>query len=507
MNNEIKKLIKQTGTTTVLLAGSIASCSVGGPLFQNIVGGVLTNILSNKLEQSQLHRLRDILSKRDPGNLNHDIERIIQQAIAWTIKNISFKYEAYCLNDHHKDQLNSIKEKIIDQIRNADKSIWRSSEELLNQINQVTESQDLIQSLLVADAKWPVINEDIPFPQFFNREFISNFQLCFGELLKDKDNYEALVAYNRNVSTQIQKSIRNKHDKIDLILKDNKELKKALSKLSRTPQEQFEKEIVFPEINIALDEYLRPLHDNVQLLVDQNGNILTGIEEIKKEGRIQTQKIENLSRKVEINTKTKNLLILIPFISVALVYFCYKYWQSQQPFMATVSVYHESQSAELPIEETKVILTYKDKTETNTLHQNEVIFKGLPSFVRDDSIRLEVKSIGFHSIDTFVMSKELINLILTRDDSYAIMKGRIKDAQTGKPIPGANVSISANIQASSDNNGYYKLMIPENYQKTEQRVIVSKEGYIPNPWERIEPVIKNTESIIQLTKILDYVPD
>lgn len=494
MSKDLSELIKHTRNTTALLAGAIAICGFTSPLVGTVLGGILTNIVSNRLEQSKLLKLNQILSERNPANLNHNLEDLTEDALLWAVKNIFYKYEFYCITHEQKDLLSETKSSFLEDLEAIDRSTWQTSEDLLNQIDGLTENVSLIERLIDVDPNWPAISDLKPFPQFFKNQFIDNFRLCFGELLKRKDNQLALKAYNRNISTQIRVSLNDQSDKIDKLLEDNKELRLEIRKLSLTPIERLEQEIVLPEINISLDKYLKPLQESVALLVDQNGNILEGIKHLQKESEIQSQHIKILGEKVDRNLNSKYIFITLPILAIALAYFSFSYWQSTLPFFLTVSVNYISQSTELPIEEASISISYGDKTETLETHHYEAIFKDLPSYIRGDSIAIKISSPGFSSLDT-IISGSAFKVSLTRDLTYASMKGRVKDFATGAPISQAKVIVK-DLMTSTDENGYYELIIPESQQKIEQRLIISHQGY--RTWERIEPVIENVESIIQL---------
>ena len=500
MKPNLETLLKQAGTTAALLGGALVSCHFGSPdspLVVTVIGGVLTNILSNKVEQSQLLKINEILFRQNPSNLNHDLEKLSIEALVWATKNICHNYQAYCTTNEQKTLLTEIKRQIIAEINAIDKTQWEASNELLREIDELNDSSELLTSFYVKNNNWPEINSEFPFTEYYESEFVKNFRLCFGELLKDKDHRPALIAYNRNISTQIQKGLQEQKNQIDLLLEGNEELKSEISRLSQSPQERFEKEIVFPKLNIALDEYLQPLHENVKLLIDINGNVLAGIEDLKKESQFQTQQIGKLTATVEQNLKNKFVHILYLIIALALSYFAFRYWQSSQPFVFTVLVNHSSENSDLPIEKTEVEITYGDKSEILDLHNKEAVFKGLPSYLRNDSIRVQIRSHGFFAVDTLVEVVNMLHLNLRRDDTYKYMKGRVKEALSGLPIFGAKVMIR-DIKTLTDSSGSYTLSIPEAKQNTDQRLIISKEGYLS--WERIEPVNKNNESIIQLKK-------
>ena len=245
MKPNLDTLLKQAGTTTALLGGAIASCHFGSPLVATIVGGVLTNILSNKVEQSQLLKIREILNRQNPSKLNHNLEKLSLEAFEWTTKNICYYYKAYCLIDSEKEQLASIEKRIIKEIRNIDKSQWRASEEFLSQINDLGNTDDFLSNFLWSSNDWPVINFEFPFPKFYADEFLEHYKLCFGELLKDDNHKLALIAYNRTISTQIQKGLIEQKSQIDALLASNEEIKQQLHSLALTPVDRFEKELSF----------------------------------------------------------------------------------------------------------------------------------------------------------------------------------------------------------------------------------------------------------------------
>lgn len=497
MDKKLKTFISTAGSASLLVAGACAGMHFGSPMVGNIVGGILTNIASNKFEQAQLHKIRDIMSRTNPADLNHDLEKLIQEALVWSTKNISYLYKAYCFDKEQKTALKNITEEIISTINNVDKTIWQVSDEILNQVNDLNDSKELITGFIKVKEEWPIINPDKPFPQFYQDQFLDNFKLCFGELLKDEDHRPALIAYNRNVSTQIQRNLEENKTQLDALTASNAEIKAALTKLTATPQERFEQEFVFPQITVELDKYLKPLYESVGHLVKQNEEILTEILEVKQEGRIQTQKIEALGDKVDKNLRNKIIYaVILPALAIATAYLAYRYWQNQQPFIYTVSVTNGSVNTQLPYETPEVSLIYDDKTETLTATNGEAIFKGLPPYLREDSVQLRISSYGFLPVDTTVtVTQNNVAITHYRDDTYATLNGVVKDDATDSRLADATV-IVLDLAVQTDENGYFSLTIPESKQQTELRLTVEKAGY--RTWNRIEPVLKNAETTVRL---------
>lgn len=499
MDSKLKSVIEKTSTAALMIGGAWAGMEFGSPLVGSIVGNILSGMATTRIEGAKLHEIRNLLSRANPAELNHDLEKLIQEALVWTNKNIAYTYEAYCTSEAQKARLEKIAKEITDELKATNREAWLESSQLLNQINGLEDSEALLDSFLEQRTDWPDINPDYPFPKFYKDHFFENFKLCFGELLKNPDRQSALITYNRNISDQIQRNLKDNQATLDTLVASNAELKSALEKLSRTPAEKFEKEYVLPQITIELDKYLEPLHQKVDLLVDQNGKVLETVLDIRRESRIQTQKTEELGRKVEKNIRNKVIYaFILPALAIAVAWLAYRYWQSRQPLVFTVAVENGSTNHELPFEPPTVTLRYGGKTETRPTTQNEAVFKGLPPYLRDDSLTLRVESHGYYPIDTVVAATApQVLLTLRRNNTYATLQGVVKDADTEARVAGATVLVQ-NLRTQTNENGYFSLTIPEAQQKTEQRLSIQRSGYAE--WNRIEPVIKNVESIIHLKK-------
>ncbi len=495
MESNFKSIATNLGKFSVLIGASTAGYAFGSPIIGNVIGGLLTNLASSQLDKLELEKVRKILSRVKPSELNHDLEKTIAEALIWTIKNIAYLYEPYCTEENQKKALEKITETLITQINEADKSYWLNSNKVIRQLDEL-ESPDTLMSSFIKDlGKFPSINKNISFPKFFEEHFFKNFQLCFGELLKNPKNQAALITYNRNVSKQILQNLQSYEQDLAEIKKNNFELKIALEKLAQSPIQKIEQEIILPKLKIELDQFLEPLHEKVKLLVDSNGKILALVQTIKKEGEIQTQQIHELSKKVEKNTRI--YAIILPVLAISVAYLAYRYWQNQQPFIFTVKVENTSINKELPFENPEISFTYHDKTETMKA-TDEAIFKNLPSSLRGDSARIKVVCHGFQTLDSSILLHDNhILLAISRDDTYKFIIGQVKDAINGEAINDAEVLVQ-DLQTKTNKSGNFKLPIPATKQKAEQRLRVKKDGY--KEWNRNEPVIKNTESIIHLEK-------
>lgn len=489
-------LIKNTGVITALLGGAIASCA-GPTILAAVLGGIFTNILSNKIEKIKTKDIQKLFLSSNPLEPNNDLEKLIQKAMLWATDNICHAYKAYCLNDFQQKTLKKNQKKIIDLIDNLDKKQWQVSNEFINEIDNVSDNTNIINGLIAVQSEWHEINPDKPFPIYYETHFIENFKLCFSELLKDLENESALKAYKRNISTQIQKQLLIQDKKLDSLLKDNKTIKKQLAKIASSPIESFEQQYIVPEINIVLDDYLRPLHDDVQLLVGINGKVLVNLEEIKRETEIQTQKIDALDKKVKTSNKYKIVypLILIPVVAF-LAYFIYQNWQSEQPFALTVNVINGSKNKHLKFYDPKVRIVSGDVSDSGQAQKGKIVFGGLPGAIRNDSVRVIVETHGFKKVDTSIVGVRNLTLKLKRDDTYRWLIGKVKDFKSGNPIPKAKVVIREQLVTYTDSDGRFKLEIPESLQKEKQWIEITQTGY--NPYTN--NIIPNLDNIIPLEK-------
>lgn len=131
---------------------------------------------------------------------------------------------------------------------------------------------------------------------------------------------------------------------------------------------------------------------------------------------------------------------------------------------------------ELPFQEGMVILNYGDKTESLKIF-DEVIFKQIPSKYKRYEVNLSFSAVGFEKTDTIIKLAKYIELPIKRDNSLGVIFGSIKD-ESGNPLKDVTITVK-DLNTQTDENGLFRIEIPLEKQKDEQRLKAFKNGYQP----------------------------
>ena len=490
-----KKIGSQVGSLAFMAGATCLTLLKGGELIQDVVREVLAGLLSSKLEKIEIQKIQELLKSPRPSKINHDLENIILKALRWTIQNISYSYESYTTTKEQRNELKTVTKQLIDEIENLEINTLIDSNKLIQQIDEVDKSELVIEDFFNQLNTLPTINEVLQFVNFFRQKFVENFQLCFAELLKKEENKDALISYNRNVLNHIQQSIQdNQKDLINELNTTKKELNDILNVVSHRKLTLNKTKRVEANIYLQLDHFTSKLNQKVKILVDGQGNIITKLNEVDAKVDHISQVLNYIKRKDFI---TKVVYIITTLVTITLGYLTYYYFVSKTPYNFTVQLENTSTNSSLPYHKSTVQLLYGDRTDTITTN-NEATFKNLPHTFKEDSLRIKVTNDSFKTIDTVIQpSKNNILLELCRNDKYKVMKGIVKDDDTNMPIKQALVKIAGKMHYTNV-HGEFLMTIPENLQKTEHRVYVSKENY--EVWDYIQPVIKDTDIIVRLKK-------
>lgn len=115
--------------------------------------------------------------------------------------------------------------------------------------------------------------------------------------------------------------------------------------------------------------------------------------------------------------------------------------------------------------------------ESRTVFLNDIPyrFKGRP-------VHLVFEAAGYQPIDTLVKTTASVTLAIRRNDDLGTLFGRVTDFETGLPVEGATVRL-LDLQATTDAAGQFCIKIPFGQQDEAQRVLVTKEGYLP--WDEL----------------------
>ena len=418
---------------------------------------------------------------------NHDLEKLITKALVWSVKNIEQLYQPYSQTKDQDTILKDVTKQLIEQIETAKGFQSEENKLLIQKIDGLSGSKIVVDDFFNEIDILPEINPELPYPTFFKRKFVENFQLCFGELLKKDDQKDALIAYNRNVLTHIQTSIESQQETLVNELKQTKtELKKVILAVSDRRKRVVQSKQLDPSILIEWEGFTNELTTKVDLLVDGQGQILRDIHVVGYKVDLLGGLVDSIRRR----SWQANLAYVVATLTiVALGYLVYYYFESQRPIMLTVMVENTSSNTSLPYKGAKIQLIYEDKIEVQEVMQ-EATFKNLPNRIKKDSIRVKATSFGFKTTDTiFEYDKNILSLQLQRNDYYKTVQGIVKDGD-GVPLPGAKVVVGVQ-EMEANNQGRFYFEFAEKDQRETFRVTVTKEGY--QRWSYDQSVIKNSE--------------
>ena len=255
------------------------------------------------------------------------------------------------------------------------------------------------------------------------------------------------------------------------------------------------------EFNVAHKQFLKSKGKKPQIYVffkyENNGLIIPEIEDFKKtninyghfydtystndellrkfERQLQEQENRGFIKPDPIDVKKivkyGLFFILIPLLLLGMGYFTMEYFT---PTQMTVKVKEVRQIPSLPFTSGDMTLTYADKTESIQI-KDEVVFKQIAAKYKGKAARITLSATGFELIDTTVTIKNMVELPIKRDNSLEVIFGSVK-SEDNHPLADVTISVQ-DIRTITDESGQFKIVIPLEKQKEEQRLTAFKEGY------------------------------
>ncbi len=196
-----------------------------------------------------------------------------------------------------------------------------------------------------------------------------------------------------------------------------------------------------------------------------------------KGAKIDIHQAQNVNiSKIEENRVTKYVKYVLLFFVLPSVFLILLYWYFvlSKPFTATIDIKESKAITTMPFKEGSITLQYGDKTETQTT-TGEVIFKQIPASLKDKDAKLVFTAKGYYTIDTSILLSEYIVLPIQRDNTLGLIFGNVKD-ENNQPVADVLISV-LDITTKTDNYGKFKVNIPPEKQKEEQRLTAYKKGY------------------------------
>jgi hypothetical protein len=218
----------------------------------------------------------------------------------------------------------------------------------------------------------------------------------------------------------------------------------------------------FKEMNIGYGHFYDTYSSNEELLKKFDRQL----QELENTGVIKPDPVD-IKRIIRYGL----FYILLPLLILGLGYFTFEYFT---PLQTTVRINEVHGIPSLPYESGEITLMYADKQEKQII-RDEVIFKQIAAKYKGKKAKINFTSKGYKTIDTVVSLKKLIDLPVERDNSLGIIFGTVKDEYN---VPLGDVAVAVqDLKVYSDELGQFKIEIPMEKQKEEQRLTAYKEGF------------------------------
>jgi hypothetical protein len=232
---------------------------------------------------------------------------------------------------------------------------------------------------------------------------------------------------------------------------------------------------------------LKHFYDKYDGFADLQNQFRHQLDLMDEKGIIQFQADKKLTTQVEINQyikkyRLKRIRQLVGVLAVVIItafatFKLVNYGIDLKPFTLKVRIENKTFSPELSEPVGELLLTYGQKTEPKEMVRNEAAFESIPGLYRGEKLRLQFNADGYVRIDTFVIANEkLVLLPVRRNNDLAVLVGFVS-TDGGRPLAGVKVNTDC-CTAYTDSSGQFRLNIPFQYQRIQQRVSFYKKGYV-----------------------------
>lgn len=483
--NERKEFIKNVAGMA-LSAGLAITTQGTSNLVLGVLGGIATGFTGSYFEKIEFNKIKNLLKETDPSDLNHDLQKIIVQGVEWAILNIQILYKKEDLNKEQLKELELFTKLLIEQIKLLKDSLSEKSGSLYTIIEKPKSDQELFTTFDLKVDSFPIIKPEIPYNSFFKENFTSNLQLCFGELLKNKANRPALIAYQREVYQNLDNNIDKVINQNELILKklsDNKERETVLDnntkwknvkqKVSATPLTN-----VNPEFEKLLNQQLSDIKQDTELLIDVTSDIKKELEKVKG-------LTKGISKELKQNWVSKNKVWILSLFAIAIISILGLMYQIKTtPFTMNVGVGLDESikvHPEYPTlsKEAKIRFYFPAETiEKDISTNNEVLLTEIPNKLNYFKCKIELLDAYWEfSEDSLLVSKNNKHLYVRPNDKLSSIDGKVlsRDGQT--LINNAKIIVD-NSTATTNELGEFHIKVPINLRRINYIIRVEKEGYI-----------------------------
>jgi len=484
------KNIKKALPSLIGLVATTSLAAVSGGLINtttmNILGSLGGNIgaslAANFLAGFTPAKIKKWFVDTHPNDLNHSIKKLFVHSINEALYNIRILFLETQATDNEKKEAQQLI-----------KTLQKQLPDMFLKKNEIPLDEDEIKHFLYEKGQEERIYDLIenqfgaleitePFKSFLAKNLPAQIQLCFGEGLKDPAHQNAWIAFQRMLVEEIRNDIKHIADTQQSIKEDLSDLK-------------FEKSGFSEEQTAEIRQFIKILNDKKLIEVKINDSInqsLTSIENkaneiirITTKTQLTVEELKHILEKINRQNRT-NHIIIYTFTACLIVAGAFAVYKLiNQPFTATVKVYGWESEQHNPLDgKGTLVLTFGDKTENAPINrQGEAVFKGILPEYNGKSVTAyltDTEDEPYYLQDTLIKieKNEITNVqVLLR--GLAQFEGRIVEVVGENKTGVADAMVYVNdLNAKTDERGYFNIDIPSDKQKREQYVEVSKEGYI-----------------------------
>lgn len=243
-SSESKKIIGLLATAAIA-CGATGIGVIGGfsplvaELSKTIFAGFSVNIGSGIIGSLKYSKLREWFIKTHPNDLNHDLQKALKVSIINALENIRILYSSY-IKDNERQRLNEIIKGLKKEIEEGFPDKKNEEFTKVELKDYLYDDPDLAIELLLKELPFKLkdidtLNTRVPFSKFLKENLLIQLQLCFGEMLKERDNYRIWVAFQRLIIEDIRENV-------ELILIKQEELHKEILEIKK-------RDVLFPNLS------------------------------------------------------------------------------------------------------------------------------------------------------------------------------------------------------------------------------------------------------------------
>ena len=442
-----------------------------------VLNGIAGNLASGFVKKTSYRKLKKLIQGVDPSNLNHDLQKLIAQAVKYAITNIEILYAKELESKDHKKELKLFIKDLIKEIEVLEHIIKDKEESIYQIIEKADNEAEAFKTFDLNVHEFPVINPEIPFNLFFEKQFKPNLELAFSELLKDEKNRPALIAYQRAV-------YKNLDGNINHIIQQNREiLSKLEEKELRTIQTQVHQvnldqpsEIFIKSINARQEEIYTDLKEST--------------EKIQADIALIKSLVKGLGKDLHRGWMKKEKVLVFAGLGVTVVialFVLYSFWS--QPFVSNIAIAQDENIKVHPdypkVGEEAIIRFYfpAETKEKELTFSNEIILNEIPKNLENQKIKAEL-------IDRYwKLSQDSININsgsntikIKPNDRLSRISGRVL-SRDGQTLLGDALVQTGDLQAQTNENGEFTIEVPYDQRRLKYDLRVERTGYNTGEFE------------------------